>query len=420
MQTANSPLPTGRLHPWFRVVPGLLIVSLLAWLSVLLSEFLGVRVLGMARSPISPVMVAIILGMAVSNAVRLPVWTTPGIAFAVKRVLRLGIILLGIRLSIAEVLRLGAIGVPIVFGCIVAALLVTALLARAVGLPERLGTLIAVGTSICGVSAIVATGPAIDASEDEMAYAVSIITVFGLVATALYPAISRAIFGADSMMIGMFLGTAIHDTSQVTGAALLYVDLFGDTAVLDFAVVSKLTRNMFMALVVPIMALLYARRAARSLGPRTVAGPAVPGKPITGAGQSAALDSEPHTADSELYAVAGSAASRGPAGRSGGFRKYFPTFILGFLLLAVVRSVGDLLIERDAAVARFVSPQMWRSSLSFLQRWAVRFLVMALAGVGMQTRFSNLKRLGPRPFLVGLVAAVAVGVVSVVGISIIG
>lgn len=165
------------------LLPGLLAAALLAWLSIWLSKFVGVTLIGFEKTPISAVMVAIVLGLITGNLVRLPATLKPGFAFSVKKVLRLGIILLGIRLSVFDVVRLSALGVPIVLFCIVSALFFTTRLNKWLGLPERLGTLIAVGTAICGVSAIVATSPAIDA-EEEVAYAVAVITIFGILATA--------------------------------------------------------------------------------------------------------------------------------------------------------------------------------------------------------------------------------------------
>ena len=98
---------------------------------------------------------------------------------------------------------------------------ITALIGRWLKLPSRLATLIAVGTSICGVSAIVATGPAIEAEDEEVAYAVATITIFGILATFLYPYLAHALFGQNATAAGLFIGTSIHDTSQVTGAALI-------------------------------------------------------------------------------------------------------------------------------------------------------------------------------------------------------
>ncbi len=170
---------------WPTLAPGLAATVALAWVSIWLSRFLGVQVMGFARSPVSPVMVAIVLGLVFGNVTPLPAAFKPGLTFAVKKLLRLGIILLGIRLSIFDVFQLGARGVPIVLLTIASALLVTRWLNRRLRLPARLGTLIAVGTSICGVSAIVAAAPAIDAEEEDVAYAVAVITVFGILATLL-------------------------------------------------------------------------------------------------------------------------------------------------------------------------------------------------------------------------------------------
>ena len=109
----------------YRVLPGIALAAALAWLSVRLSTLIGVDLMGFTKSPISPVMIAILLGLIVANVVRLPAWTKDGITFAVKKVLRLGIILLGIRLSVFGVLQLGALGVPIVLLTIGSALFIT-------------------------------------------------------------------------------------------------------------------------------------------------------------------------------------------------------------------------------------------------------------------------------------------------------
>src|SRR2546423_10412369 len=107
---------------------------------------------------------------------------------------------------------MGLIGLPIIVVCITTALVVVTFVNRALGLPRRLGTLIAVGTSICGVSAIVATAPIIGAEDDETAYAVACITIFGLLALITYPFVAHQLF-ATPVQAGTFLGTAIHDTS---------------------------------------------------------------------------------------------------------------------------------------------------------------------------------------------------------------
>jgi uncharacterized integral membrane protein (TIGR00698 family) len=347
-----------------KIIPGLVVASLLAWLSTWLSEYLGVNVLGFEKTPISAVMMAILLGIIIGNVVTLPTWLKPGFTFSVKKVLRFGIILLGIRLSIFDVFKLGAYGVPIVLLCILGALFFTTRLNKWMKLPERLGALIAVGTSICGVSAIVATGPAIDAEDEEVAYAVAVITIFGIFATLVYPYLANAIFSGPTQ-VGLFLGTSVHDTSQVTGSALVYSQVFDLPKALDVATVTKLVRNVFMAAVIPFMALYYARR--------------------TNSGEQS-------------------------VGKKASFTKLLPQFVIGFLMLAVIRSLGDALW----------AGQSWTNVVSFTKTWAVNLLVVALAGVGLTTSFKILKGLGIKPFLVGLGAALIVGVVSFVAISLLG
>jgi len=176
------------------LIPGMAAAGLLAWASTHMARVLGEAVLGFERSPVSSVMVAVLLGMAIGNA---PIRTKsllPGCGFAVKKLLRLGIVLLGLRLSLAEVFRAGAAGLPVVVVCMAGGLLLTRLIAGRLGIAPRLGTLIAAGTSICGVSAIAAAGPAIGAREEEISYAVAVITLFGILATLLHPYVAHFLF----------------------------------------------------------------------------------------------------------------------------------------------------------------------------------------------------------------------------------
>jgi uncharacterized integral membrane protein (TIGR00698 family) len=355
------------------LLPGLLVAALLAWLSIWLSKFIGVTLLGFDKTPISAVMLGILLGLIIGAIIPMPAVLKPGLKFAVKKVLRLGIIMLGIRLTIFDVFKLGAYGVPIVVICILGALFFTTRINKWLKLPERLGTLIAVGTSICGVSAIVATGPAIDAEEEEVAYAVAVITIFGLLATLVYPYAANAIFAGDALKVGLFLGTSVHDTSQVVGSAKVYADVFSAPQALDVATVTKLVRNVFMALVIPFMAFYYARKTQ---------------------GES--------------------------SGKKASFLKLLPLFVVGFLIVAVIRSVGDAGIEAGGNAFGLWDGGAWKGIYSSIKTWAGNLLVVALAGVGLGTDFRTFKGLGIKPFLVGLGAALLVGVVSFIAISLLG
>ena len=135
-----------------KLIPGLLVTAAFTWASIALSGLIGKQILGFDKSPVSPVMLTILLGLLIGFFIRIPETIKPGLRFSVKKVLRLGIILLGIRLTVFDVFKLGAFGVPIVALCIIGALLITTWINNKLKLPERLGTLIAVGTSRYGVS----------------------------------------------------------------------------------------------------------------------------------------------------------------------------------------------------------------------------------------------------------------------------
>ena len=355
------------------LLPGLVVAILLAWLSIVLSQWIGVSLLGFEKSPISAVMLGLSLGLIIGAVIPISEVLRPGLKFTVSKVLRLGIILLGIRLTIFDVFRLGVYGVPIVIFCVVGALFFTTRINGWVDLPERLGALIAVGTSICGVSAIVATGPAIGADDEEVAYAVAVITIFGLAATLVYPYLAHLVFGGQALPVGLFFGTAIHDTSQVVGAAKVYADVFSASVTLDVATVTKLVRNLLMAAVIPFMALYYARRNREEI-----------------------------------------------PGRGTGFFRLLPLFVVGFLAMSVFRSVGDAGIKAGGFAFGVWDQDSWTGIYTMLKTWAGYLLVVALAGVGMSTDLRTLKGLGVKPFFVGLGAALVVGVLSFAAISLLG
>jgi len=357
------------------LLPGLAAVLVLTWVSMQLSELIGTRLMGLEKSPVSPVILAIVIGLLIGAVVKLPKILTPGFKFAVKKMLRLGIILLGIRLTVLDVFKLGAFGVPVVALCIIGAYFITTRINKVLKLPERLGTLIAVGTSICGVTAIVAASPAIDAEEEESAYAVAVITVFGLFATLVYPYLANAIFAGEVVRVGLFLGTSVHETAQVVGAGKIYADIFSQPMALDVATITKLVRNVFMAFVIPFVAYTYAQKAQGD-----------------------------ETFEGEKTSIL----------------KLFPLFILGFLLMAAFRSIGDVGIGSDGNAFGLWTPDVWASLIAAIKQVAEVCLVSALAGVGLNTRFQSVRELGWKPFLVGLVASLSVGVVSYAAIIILG
>jgi uncharacterized integral membrane protein (TIGR00698 family) len=364
----------GVLGQVFRLLPGVVLTALIAWAGLWSSEWVGKTLLGFEKSPVSGIMMAILVGLLIRNTVQLPAIVKPGVRFSVKKILRLGIILLGIRLGLGDVLRLGALGVPLIVACVVGAVLFTRWLGARLDLPERMNILIAVGTSICGATAIVATGPAIDAKEEEITYAVANITVFGILAMFLYPYLANALFASSVTHAGLFLGTAIHETAQVAGGGMIYAELFDAPAALDTATVTKLVRNVFMAAVIPLAVYFNnRRRAAQAAGKERIS-----------------------------------------------FARLFPVFILGFLGMAIVRTAGDATLDVGGAAYGVWNAGAWGALVDDIKSFAEVFLAMAMAGVGLDTSFWQLRQLGLRPFYVGFGASVVVGALSLAGIVIIG
>jgi uncharacterized integral membrane protein (TIGR00698 family) len=339
-----------------------------------LADVLGRQILAAqgltGSSPVSGVPVAIVLGLLLRNTLPLPASPAPGLKFATTTILRAGIVLVGIRLSLFDVVKLGLAGLPVVLGAIATGLLFVTWFNKKLGLPPRLGTLIAAGTSICGVTAIVSTAPAIEADEREVAYAVANVVAFGLIGMLLYPYLAHALLGT-SETIGLFLGTAVHDTSQVVGAALTYKQVYGDDVVLRVATVTKLTRNIFLAVVIPILTWQHLRSQAK-------------------------------------------------AGRSGkaGARttSLVPGFVIGFVLMALVRTIGDATLRSSGAAFGLLGAEAWASITKDLgDFWASQVLLgTAMAAVGLSTNFSVFKGVGLKPFAVGMAGAVVVGAVGMV------
>lgn len=357
------------------ILPGLTLTAGIMLVSNWLADVLGRWVLSAqgidparASSPISGIMVAIIIGLLWRNTIGLAPTLAPGVEFSLTRILRLGIILLGIRLSIYDAIRLGAWGLPAVLLTITTGLVAATWLNRRLQQPERLGTLIAVSTGICGITAIVSTAPGIRATEEEVAYSVANVTLFGLVAMLVYPYLAHAVFAGDPVKAGLFLGTAIHETSQVAGGALIYSQVFRAERALDVATVTKLLRNVFLAFVVPFMSYYYLRRAAGTGGVRRVS-----------------------------------------------LAKLLPLFIVGFLAAAALRSIGDAGVLGGGRAFGVLEPAAWTSLWKTIGNAGSTYLLgTAMAGVGLSTSFGVFKGVGIKPFYVGLGAAVVVGVVAMI------
>lgn len=361
-----------RANPWIKLLPGVALAASLAWGAQLLAGRLGALVLQAQGldptgkgSPVSAISVAVVLGLVLANTSGVAAIFAPGLQWTVRKVLRLGIILVGIKLSVVDVLKVGSVGIPLVAVLVAAALASTLWIAKRAQVSTRLGSLAAASTAICGITATLAIAPSIEADDQEVAYTVANVTLFGLLGMLVYPYLAHLLFGASSGAAGLFLGTAIHDTSQVMGAAMAYREVFGDERAMQIATVAKLTRNAMLVGVVPLLVILHTRGA------------------------------------------------RGAGAARPSFAKLFPLFILGFLALSALRSLGDVGLSGGGEALGVFSASTWAQLTAWLGDRASSFLLgMALAGVGLTTKLSVFRGLGPKPFLVGLFAALWVGVIS--------
>ncbi len=231
---------------------------------------------------------AMILGLIVINAGGAPGWAMPGIRFAVRNVLKLGIILLGLRLNLETIAVIGADAIGLVMVTMCASLAFAVLVGRRLGVRRRLTVLIGVGTAVCGNSAIVAAAPVLNAGDREISSAVATITIFGTIAVFVFPLVGH-LLDLDVLVQGLWSGTAVPDTAQTIAASAGY-----STVGRDVATVVKLVRNVLMAPLLLLIAWGWSRY-----------------------GDDARVSPQ--------------AARRGAV-------KAFPFFLLGFLALAMVRS----------------------------------------------------------------------------------
>jgi uncharacterized integral membrane protein (TIGR00698 family) len=353
-----------------RVVPGVLVAIFLAVLAKSMSDGVAQGAVGLPKIPLSPVLYAVLLGMLWRNTLGVPAWTSDGLNWAMHRLLRTGIALVGLRLTLAGASAIAVTALPIAVGCLATALVAGIVVSRVLAVPKRLGVLLAIGTAVCGCTAVVAMSPVIRAKHAETAFAVTCVVLFGCVAMLLYPWLAGHFFGDSPVHAGVFLGTAIHDTSQVIGSALIYSQQAGAPDALSAASVAKLLRNLSIVVLIPAAAWMVRRADAAADGaPRADIGSRADGAPLRSP-QSGAV----------------------------------PFFVFAFILFVVVRTVGDSMFHADAP--------MWHAVVNAGQSASELFLVCGMTAVGLSVSFTDMWRIGWRPLAAGFLVATLVGACS--------
>ena len=194
-----------------------------------------------AMATISPMILAIVMGIAFHNTVGTPTFAKPGIAFSARRLLRISIVLLGFQLTLTEIAEFGARGVLIIAITVIATFAFTVWVGRTLGVDRKLSQLIAAGTSICGASAIIATNAVTEAQDEDVAYAIACVTMFGSIAMFAYPLL-RGLLRLDPQVYGLWTGASIHEIAQVIAASFQNGQRAG-----DIGTTVKLARVMLLA-----------------------------------------------------------------------------------------------------------------------------------------------------------------------------
>ncbi|HES3221322.1 YeiH family protein [Streptococcus pyogenes] len=324
-----------------RKLPGLLLCLLLA---------LPAWCLGRLFPIIGAPVFAILLGMLLALFYHHRDKTKEGISFTSKYILQTAVVLLGFGLNLTQVMAVGMQSLPIIISTIATALLVAYGLQKWLRLDVNTATLVGVGSSICGGSAIAATAPVIKAKDDEVAKAISVIFLFNMLAALLFPSLGQ-LLGLSNEGFAIFAGTAVNDTSSVTATATAW-DALHHSNTLDGATIVKLTRTL---VILPITLGLSLYRAKK----------------------------EHDIVIEENFSL----------------RKSFPRFILFFLLASLITTLMTSLgVSAD--------------SFHYLKTLSKFFIVMAMAAIGLNTNLVKLIKTGGQAILLGAICWVAITLVS--------
>ncbi len=333
------------LRKWTGYLPGLVAALIIAVAAKFLESLLPSKVIGAS-------VIAMFIGMIINGFHQPGSTLAPGIKFTSKKILKFAIILLGASLNITTILSVGRNSLLVMLFTLATCFGIGHFTGKALGLNWKMSNLISAGTGICGGSAIAAIAPVIDADDLDIAFGLSATFLFDMAMVVLFPIIGRAI-GLSDIMYGLWAGTAVNDTSSVGAAGFAFSDVAG-----DYATMVKLTRTLAIIPTVIIFALINIHLKKKAA----------------------------QTAGNEKINV--------------NFKTLFPWFILGFLALAALNSVG-------------VIPTAVSSALKNISKF---LMVAALAAIGLNTSFRDMKKAGPAPMLHGfiisaLVVLVALGVI---------
>lgn len=316
----------------------------------------SLHILEIIGAPILAILTGMVLGSMGKNLSAFQ----EGISFTSKKVLQCAVVLLGFGLNLQTVGKVGTASLPIILSTISTSLIVSFILYKALHVPSKTSTLIGVGSSICGGSAIAATAPVINADDEEIAGAISVIFLFNVIAAIIFPAFG-SFLGLSDNGFGVFAGTAVNDMSSVTAAASTWDTIHGTNgAVLAHATIVKLTRTLAIIPITLGLSFLQFKKAR-------------------------------HNSSESAAAVS--------------LKRIFPMFILYFVLASVITTLITGLCSGGV--------QVFAAGLFFhLNQLSKFFIVMAMSAIGLNTNLVKLVRSGGKPIVMGFCCWISISAVS--------
>jgi len=319
----------------------------------LVAKYVSELIVVSGKNPVEDVLIAIIFGIIIRNTINIPSVFMPGIQ-KFEKILALGIVLLGAGLSLSQLVSSAYEAVGVVSVCILVAPLIIYFLGRWAGLPQNLAILIGVGTTICGGTAIAIAAPIIEAEDSEVSYSIATIALFGLIAIFVYPFLAQ-FMGLSDKFFGLWAGTAIHSTPQVLAAGFSFSDEAG-----QIATITKLFRNLFIIPTVVILGFWIAK-------------------------QKHEKNSKKINKKTDLF-------------------KAVPGFLYGFVIFVIVRTLGDHI--------QFLPEPVWTNLIIYSKATAKFLILVAMAGIGLRSDLFAMRKIGFRPFYVGLAGSIILAGIS--------
>lgn len=340
-------------------VPGILICTVIAAIATFLSGLkLGSVSFDVVGAPVFAILIGMLVTLVKADLAPSEIFKD-GIKFTSKKILQYAVIILGFSLNLGTILTVGSKSLPVIVSTISTSLIMAFIMMKVLKMDSKVSTLIGVGSSICGGSAIAATAPVIGANDKEIAQSISVIFLFNVLAALIFPTLGHAIgFGSEGFAV--FAGTAVNDTSSVTAAASTAEGIFGTEGILSAAITVKLTRTLA---IIPITLVLSIYRAKKE--------------------------------------------SRSEEGGSFSFKKVFPFFIIYFIIASVITNVVGVMPESGFTAFYMGSFVTW-------MKWLAKFFIaMAMCAIGLNTNIVELVKNGGKPIIMGFTCWVSISLVSI-------